>query len=73
MEPIHIWRIQVVEFQECSNYKRQDSMATWPYMDMVTHYIFSHMCNDLKLSTGNYHVWFCSKSTEIKCNENAVF
>ena len=55
-------RVQVVAFQDYSAYMRpvQRSCAhTWwpcihPYMATVAHYIFSHMCNGLKLSVWGY-------------------
>ena len=44
-----------MEFQECSNYARQDAMVMCLHKDFVTHYIHNHVHNVLKPSVGNYH------------------
>ena len=67
-------RIQVVEFQECSAYARQDATVMCLDMDIATHYVFSDMWKGSKLSTGNYCMWLCSETVcfnvvDVRCKE----
>ena len=58
--------IQVVEFQECSAYARQDATVMCTYTDIATNYVLSHFWNGLKLSAENYRMWLYRENSYVQ-------
>ena len=57
---IHINVFSLWNFRKCSTYMGQDVFNLWNFTDLVTHYVYNHVRNSLKLSAGNYCTWLCS-------------
>ena len=69
-------RIQVVSFQVCSAFVRQDAIIMCLHTNTATHCVFGHVYKGSKLSMGNYCTWlyrnlanFCVKKFSfLKCS-----